>query len=65
MIENTTYLTGSATLDYAGHRKIRCPDELLARYQRLLDSQRLNWTEHHKFLKLLGSGGQAKSYYFS
>jgi serine/threonine-protein kinase len=61
-MSNTTFITGSATLDYTGHKKIRCPDELLARYQRLIDDQRLNWTEHHKFLKLLGSGGQGVVY---
>ncbi len=40
----------------------RCPDELLERYESILDEQRLSWTEHHRLLKLLGSGGQGVVY---
>ena len=37
-------------------------DELLGRYQQILDEQRLSWTEHHRLMRLLGSGGQGVVY---
>lgn len=58
----TTFLEGSATLTFNGHPSARCPDELLARYKALVDEQRLSWTEHHRLLRLLGSGGQGVVY---
>jgi serine/threonine protein kinase len=58
----TTYLEGSATRTWGGHQVTRCSDELLARYRSILDEQRLNWTEHHQLLRLLGSGGQGVVY---
>lgn len=61
-MSNTTFLTGSATLTFNGGRAVRCPDELIERYKTLLAEQRLNWTEHHRFLKTLGSGGQGIVY---
>jgi eukaryotic-like serine/threonine-protein kinase len=61
-MSNTTFLTGSATLTFNGGRAVRCPEELIGRYQTLLADQRLNWTEHHRFLRLLGTGGQGMVY---
>jgi serine/threonine-protein kinase len=58
----TTFFDVKATLTFGGHVAKRCPDELLSRYQRLLDDQRLNWTEHHRLLRLLGTGGQGAVY---
>src|SRR5258706_1012287 len=59
----TTFLDCRATLTYGGHlTEKRCPDELLARYQKILDDQRLSWTEHHRLLRLLGKGGQGEVY---
>jgi eukaryotic-like serine/threonine-protein kinase len=58
----TTFFDVKATLTFGGHVAKRCPDELLNRYQRLLDDQRLNWTEHHHLLRLLGTGGQGAVY---
>ena len=40
----------------------RCSDELFGRYQQILEEQRLSWTEHHRLLRLLGSGGQGVVY---
>src|SRR5580698_5837801 len=57
-MSNTTFLTGSATLNFNGDHANRCPEELLDRYKTLIGDQRLNWTEHHRFLRTLGSGGQ-------
>jgi len=59
---NTTFLEGSATRTWGGHPAARCSDELLGRYRSILDEQRLSWTEHHRLLKLLGSGGQGVVY---
>jgi serine/threonine-protein kinase len=61
-VSNTTFLTGSATVTFNGGRAIRCPDELIERYSSLIGEQRLNWTEHHRFLRPLGSGGQGVVY---
>ena len=36
--------------------------ELQERYQAILAEKRLNWTIHHQFLRLLGSGGQGVVY---
>ena len=59
---STTFLEGSATRTWGGHPVTRCSDELLARYRGILDEQRLSWTEHHRLMKLLGSGGQGVVY---
>ncbi|HEX3656625.1 MAG TPA: serine/threonine-protein kinase [Pirellulales bacterium] len=61
-MSNTTFLTGSQTLTFNGGRSVRCPEELIERYRSLLGDQRLNWTEHHRFLRPLGSGGQGIVY---
>src|SRR5947207_6374022 len=62
-MSNTTYLTGSATLLYDGQRRnTRCPQLLLERYRELVASQRLTWTEHLRFSRVLGSGGQGIVY---
>ena len=58
----TTFLEGSGTRTWGGHQAVRCSDELLARYQALMDEKRLSWTEHHQLLRLLGSGGQGVVY---
>src|SRR3972149_4439242 len=58
----TTFLEGSATRTWGGHQVTRCSDELLARYRSIVEEQRLSWTEHHRLLKLLGSGGQGIVY---
>ncbi|MBS0210384.1 MAG: serine/threonine protein kinase [Planctomycetes bacterium] len=61
-MSNTTFLTGSATLLFNGQRSTRCPELLLERYRELIQQQRLNWTEHLRFSRLLGSGGQGMVY---
>ena len=58
----TTFLEGSGTRTWGGHQAVRCSDDLLARYQALLDEKRLSWTEHHRLVRLLGSGGQGVVY---
>ena len=34
----------------------------LGRYSAILDQKRLSWTEHHRLIRLLGSGGQGVVY---
>jgi eukaryotic-like serine/threonine-protein kinase len=58
----TTYLEGSVTRTWGGHQATRCSDELLGRYRQILDEPRLSWTEHHRLMRVLGSGGQGVVY---
>jgi len=58
----TTFIEGSVTRTWGGHQAVQCSDELLRRYKTILDDQRLSWTEHHRMIRLLGSGGQGVVY---
>jgi len=58
MLSTTTFLEASATRTWGGRPNVRCPDELLGRYHSIVAEQRLSWTEHHRLIRLLGSGGQ-------
>ena len=58
----TTFLERSGTRTWGGTPAVRCSDELLGRYQSLIDDSRLSWTEHHRLQRLLGSGGQGVVY---
>lgn len=57
-MSTTTFLPGNPTLTVDGSPNIRCPDELLDRYQSVLSDQRLSWTEYLRLERRLGSGGQ-------
>jgi eukaryotic-like serine/threonine-protein kinase len=61
-MSTTTFRQGTPTLTVDGHPAIRCPDELLERYQAVLDGQRMAWTEHLHLTRRLGSGGQGVVY---
>ena len=61
-MSTTTFLEGSGTRTWGGHPVVRCSDELLGRYHQILEEQRLSWTEHHRLISLLGSGGQGVVY---
>jgi eukaryotic-like serine/threonine-protein kinase len=58
----TVFLEKGGTHTWGGHPNVRCPSELLGRYQAILDAQRLSWTEHHHLAQLLGAGGQGMVY---
>ncbi len=58
----TAFHEGNLTQTWGGHDSRRCPDELMSRYQALLDQERLSWTEHQRLLRPLGSGGQGVVY---
>ncbi len=60
---STTFHYETPTLHFNGQKTpVRCPDELLLRYQEIIDHKRICWTEHHHMLRLLGSGGQGEVY---
>jgi len=62
MNPSTTILRGTRTITFDGGQANRCPTEMYQRYERLLNSQRMNWTEHLRFRRLLGTGGQGVVY---
>ena len=55
-------LGGQPDPNLGRHAAARCSDELLARYQQIIEEQRLSWTEHHRLISRLGSGGQGVVY---
>ena len=58
----TTRHDFTPTLTQGGDPTVRGPNELLPRYEEVVFNKRLNWTSHHRLLKLLGSGGQGVVY---
>ncbi|MGD9127204.1 MAG: serine/threonine-protein kinase [Planctomycetia bacterium] len=61
-MSTTIFHEGGMTRTWGGRIAERCSDRLLGIYQELLDDQRLSWTEHHRLLRRLGSGGQGIVY---
>jgi serine/threonine-protein kinase len=62
IMTTTAFLEGSVTRTWGRKQAGNCSDELLGRYNLLLNRRRLNWTEHLHFLRQLGSGGQGVVY---
>jgi len=62
MNPSTRILQGTRTITFDGQEAKRCPNDLYERYERLLDSQYMGWTEHLRFRRLLGTGGQGVVY---
>src|SRR3990170_7845289 len=58
----TTLLQGTRTLTYGGDPAERRPNQLYQQYQRLIDREKLGWTEHLRLRRLLGTGGQGVVY---
>jgi len=58
----TTYLEGAATRTWGGRDASQKPNPLLGLYRQGMEEQRLSWTEHHRLIRLLGSGGQGVVY---
>ncbi len=61
-MSTTRILPDAATMTLAGGVSEPCPDKLLSAYQELVAHQRFSWTEHHRFLRQLGEGGQGVVY---
>ncbi len=61
-MSTTTFLQGTQTLTLNGHPAQHCADELLDRYQLLINGQRMNWTQHLHLTRRLGAGGQGVVY---
>ncbi len=61
-MSTTTFHQGTPTLTFEGEPATHCPDELLARYDSVINDQRMSWTEHLHLTRRLGSGGQGVVY---
>jgi serine/threonine protein kinase len=61
-MSTTAFHEGNVTHTWGGHPAARCSDQLLARYHAIIQDQRLSWTEHHRLIRALGSGGQGVVY---
>jgi serine/threonine protein kinase len=61
-MSTTTFLESNLTRTWGGHQVSKCSEELFGRYRSIVEEQRLSWTEHHRFIKLLGYGGQGVVY---
>jgi serine/threonine protein kinase len=61
-MSSTVFIDDCGTRTWGGHTASRCPEELLDRYNEIIREQRLSWTEHHRLIRVLGSGGQGVVY---
>ncbi|MBN1908277.1 MAG: serine/threonine protein kinase [Pirellulales bacterium] len=61
-MSTTMFHERGATRTWGGSSSGNCSEKLLAEYVRILDEKRLNWTEHHRLIRKLGSGGQGVVY---
>ena len=59
---STTLLELTNTITRGGGAAPFEPNELVGRYEAILNDQRLNWTSHHRLDRLLGAGGQGVVY---
>jgi serine/threonine-protein kinase len=61
-MSTTTLQKLQQTITLGGRLSNRCPSELLEGYDQIISNLRVSWTEHHRLLRLLGSGGQGVVY---
>jgi len=54
----TTFPEGHATRTLGGPSGRSLSDELLGRYRSILEEESFGWTEYHRLIRPLGSGGQ-------
>ena len=59
---STTMLQGTRTITFDGVESKRCPSDLYRRYESILETKYIGWTEHLRFRRLLGTGGQGVVY---
>jgi serine/threonine-protein kinase len=58
----TTFPEGFATRTLGGLSSRCCSEDLLARYRTIIEQESFGWTEYHRLLRPLGSGGQGVVY---
>ncbi len=61
-MSTTTYHIDRATRTWGGEVAGPRSEELLRLYNEMIAEQRLSWTEHHRLIRPLGSGGQGVVY---
>ncbi len=61
-MSTTTLTREQHTITYNGGHTSQCPAELMEGYTQILENQRFSWTEHHRLMRKLGSGGQGVVY---
>ena len=59
---SSTYYITSHTPAVDGAQGTTCEQETIDRYKALIAEQRITWTETHRFIQLLGAGGQGVVY---
>ncbi|WP_145284081.1 serine/threonine-protein kinase [Pirellulimonas nuda] len=61
---STTVIHQTRTLTFRSDAEPpqRCPDDLYDKYDRLIHSQKMGWTQHLRLKRLLGTGGQGVVY---
>src|SRR6185503_5756014 len=62
MSMTTTLLHGTCTITPGGERPENQVNELLHHYVKMVQKQKLGWTEHLRLKRVLGSGGQGIVY---
>ena len=58
----TMFQEGTRTLTLEGSPSTRGPEDLIERYESLINGERTNWTEHLRLQRQLGAGGQGVVY---
>ncbi len=58
----TTFPEGHATRTLGGPSASCCSEELVDCYRTIIEQESFNWTEYHRLIRKLGSGGQGVVY---
>ena len=58
----TTFPEGHATWTLGGPSARCCSEALVDSYRRIIEQESFNWTEYHRLIRRLGSGGQGVVY---
>ena len=62
MSMTTTLLHGTHTITHGGKPAVTRDQELIEQYVKLIQQQKLGWTEHLRLQRQLGKGGQGVVY---
>jgi serine/threonine-protein kinase len=61
-VSTTHFYDATVTRTLNGHPAEQTPNALVPLYRTILEKERLSWVEHHRLIRLLGSGGQGVVY---